>query len=183
MKALFSNTSNIRANLIIQAYSKWLTKQSKVIDIGTGHGVVANKIKTFFNVKLYACDIDNYTQFKVPFKKIKSNKLPYKDKEFEYAMLNDVLHHMPLLTQESIIIEAKRIAKKVLIFEVEPTLSGYLFDYIINKIHHWNMPIPLTFRKEKNWVKLFKIHNLKTKIKRISSPFYYPFRHIAILID
>jgi hypothetical protein len=90
---------------------------------------------------------------------------------------------MPLLTQESIIIEAKRIAKKVLIFEVEPTLSGYLFDYIINKIHHWNMPIPLTFRTEKNWVKLFKIHNLKTKIKRISSPFYYPFRHIAILID
>lgn len=171
-------TSSYRGKLIVQSYQNWLKKNDMVLDIGCGNGIITNLLKQSFEINITGCDIKNYLVYKISFIKITNGHLPYK-KVFDVALLNDVLHHIPEDGQEMLIRQALKVADRVLIFEVEPTIMGKVADIVLNKLHYGSLKTPLTFRNIDEWKKLFKKLSLKSKVVKVKKTFWYPFSHIA----
>lgn len=177
-------TSKYRGKLIIDAYRKWIKRGETVLDVGCGNGVVSNEIKNQFKLNLTGCDVMSYLTENIPFIKMKSeDKLPFRTKSFDIAMFNDVLHHTSFATQQKLLVEALRVADKVLIFEVKPTIVGIIADYLLNKVHNKNMNIPFTFRTVGGWQALFKSLGIKYGSLEVKRPLFYPFSHIVFYLQ
>lgn len=180
---LADHTSTFRASLIANIYQKWLSPGFNVLDIGCGNGVVSEFLANKFKLKLTGCDIVNYLEKKINFIKIPSkSSLPEVKTRYDAIMFNDVLHHTSYTTQEKLLEDAIKKGKKVLIFEVQPTLLGTISDWVINKIHFSSMNIPLTFRKTGEWQKIFVSLGCKYQTVKVRRPFLYPFNHVAFLL-
>ncbi len=180
MPYLADFTSKYRGRLIIDAYEKWIKSGERVLDVGCGNGVVSNQIKEYFHTKMTGCDVMNYLIRRLSFVKMDTpDKLPFPDKSFDIVMFNDVLHHTTNINQEKLLKEALRVSRKVLIFEVKPTLVGTISDYLINKIHNPNMDTPFTFRTPQKWQTLFKNLKARYQVDDIKRPALYPFSHMA----
>lgn len=181
---ILEKTSVYRFQLITKAYDGWIKKNEKVLDIGCGRGTITKLLINYYSLQLQACDVKNYLIYQdIAFKEINKNKLPKFKYKFDAALLNDVLHHISKDEQTNLIKEALRIADKVLIFEMKPTYSAKIFDLILNKLHYGDLNIPLSFRNLLEWKSLFKKLDIKSKTKEINKPFWYPFSHIAFILE
>ncbi len=177
-------TSSYRSKLIIRVFHRWLKDREKILDVGCGNGIVTKLLISQIGIKATGCDIRNYLIYDdIPFVRIKNNKLPFSKKKFDALLLIDVLHHLPFEKQENLIQESLRVANKVLIFEAKPTIAGKLADIILNKYHYGNLKTPLSFRDINNWKILFKKLSLKYRTATLDKPFWYPFSHIAFVIQ
>ncbi len=175
-------TTRYRTNLIIEAYRNWIKNEKKVLDIGCGNGVVSAYLQRQFSWNLTGCDIMKYTVNDIKFVHMEDkHTLPFKNNSFEIAMFNDMLHHMTYENQEKLIIEALRVANKVLIFDENPTLVGKLSDFLINQFHNSEMEFLFTFRTKENWEKLFKKLKVKSSFKKVHKALFYPFTHTAFM--
>jgi ubiquinone/menaquinone biosynthesis C-methylase UbiE len=177
-------TSVYRSRLIFTTYRKWLKKDQSIVDVGCGTGVILRELQKLTGFEsAIGCDIENYLIAGIMFKKMSSKKkLPFKSGQFDVAMLNDVLHHMPYENQGLILKDSLRVANEVVIFELKPTVIGKLSDYLINKIHNPRMNIPFTYRTVESWQKLFQKLGVKFKKRDVKTPLWYPFRHVAFRI-
>ena len=70
-------------------------KKSKILDIGTGSGVIASEIGKI-SKKAYSVDIVDERVIKnnFTFKKINNENLPFKDNEFDIVISNHVMAHV-----------------------------------------------------------------------------------------
>lgn len=175
-------TSTYRTRLIISVYKKWIKQNDNVLDVGCGTGVVTKILGESLPIKITGCDVKDYLLYNIPFIKIKNGRIPVKNKTYDVALLNDVLHHVNKANQEGVIKEAARVAKRVLIFEFEPTLVGKLTDVILNEFHYGDLNAPLSQRSIKEWGKLFKSLEFKYEAIKLKKPFWYPFAHIAFML-
>lgn len=182
MLKLTKLTSGFRTKLIISVYQKWIEPGDSILDVGCGTGIVTKMLGDYFSTSITGCDIKNYLIYKIPFLKINDNKIPVKDARFSIALLNDVLHHVPKQYQADVIKETTRVAKKVLIFEFEPTFIGKLADVILNKFHYGDLKAPLSVRSIDEWQNLFRKLSLKSQTIKLKKPFWYPFSHIAFMV-
>jgi len=175
-------TGGYRTKLMLSVYKKWIKQDKTIIDIGCGTGVVTKILGSYFSAQITGADIKSYLIYKIPFIKIVNNKIPVRNSSFDIGLLNDVLHHINKESQANIILEATRVAKKVLIFEFEPTFVGKLVDIILNKFHYGDLHAPLSQRTKNEWQRLFKNLGLRSKAVKLKKPFWYPFSHIAFMI-
>lgn len=175
-------TGNYRYKLMISIYKKWINTNDSILDVGCGTGVIIKFLMHDFSVNIVGCDIKNYLIYKIPFLEMKDNKIPTKDSTYDLALLNDVLHHVPKSQQMALLQEVMRVAKKILIFEAEPTVAGKIADIILNTYHYEDLKTPLSFRTMKEWKKIFTSLSLKSKTVKLKKPFWYPFSHIAFMI-
>lgn len=175
-------TGRYRTKQIISVFSNWIKPGEKILDIGCGTGIVAKILGDYFSTNITGCDIKNYLIYKIPFIKIKNNRIPVKKDDFDVALLNDVLHHVDKENQANIILEASRVAKKVLIFEFEPKIIGKVADIILNKLHYGDLNVPLSLRSINNWQQLFRDLGFKYKTVKLKKSFWYPFSHIAFMV-
>lgn len=84
-----------KASAIIGILKKYKNlKNSRVLDIGTGSGVIAHEIGKI-SKNVYAADVRDERVLKggYTFRKIKNGKLPFRDKEFDIAISNHVMAH------------------------------------------------------------------------------------------
>jgi len=176
-------TSTFRSRLIVDTYKFWLKPNQKILDVGCGTGVAAAELSNRLKLNIVGCDIDKYLIVKIPFRKMsREDKLPFRNKSFEVVMFNDVLHHTSYKNQSKLLKEALRVSKSVLLFELVPTTIGRIVDFVINKIHHFKMEIPFTYRRVEGWKKLFKNLGLKYQVVIVQRPFWYPFSHVAFVL-
>jgi ubiquinone/menaquinone biosynthesis C-methylase UbiE len=154
----------IRARRIARHYKPYLRDGASVLDIGCNDGKMAMEIGKILRVKLSLAGTD-VLKCKPPFefRQIKHQKLPFKDNEFDFSMLNDVLHHVPKASQAGLIQETLRVSRTALIFEVAKSKSGAIVDIITNKMHDRRVKVPLTIRDARGWTNLFKKMGLKYK--------------------
>ena len=70
-------------------------KESKILDIGTGSGIIAHEIGKI-SKKVYSVDIvdERVVKNNFVFKKIKDEKLPFKNNEFDIIISNHVMAHV-----------------------------------------------------------------------------------------
>ncbi len=70
-------------------------KNSKVLDIGTGAGVIAHEIGKISKI-VYSVDIRDERILKnnFTFRRTRNEKLPFKDKEFDIVISNHVMAHV-----------------------------------------------------------------------------------------
>lgn len=177
-------TGSYRGKLVIKAYSQWLKKGDKVLDIGCGTGIITKLLMDHLGIKITACDVKNYLIYQdIPFVKIRDGAFSSITERFDAALLNDVLHHIPKEGQEQLIRQAVKVADKVLIFEAKPSIWGKVADIVLNKFHYGSLNAPLTFRDVEDWQKLFGKMSLKSKVVKLKKPFWYPFSHIAFLLE
>ena len=113
----------------------------------------------------------------MPFKIFQGKKLPFKDKEFDVATLNDVLHHIGDL---GIINEAQRVAEKVLIFEMEPNFFIKVIDLILNAARHRDFNIAPNIKTAEEWKKILPWADYK-KCRRPC--WWYPFDNFTFLLQ
>lgn len=183
MGRLVEFTTGIRSQLVIDAYSGWLKKSDKVLDVGCGDGILSEILQTTFSLTLTACDVENYLKKDISFVQMENaSLLPFPKKSFDVVMFNDALHHTTFPNQEKLLKEAFRVSNKVLIFEDEPTLLGSVADWSINKFHNVNMPVTLAFRPHSQWMELFTTLSIEYRFRKIRKPFLYPFLHEAFLL-
>lgn len=175
-------TGGYRTKLMLTVYRKWIKQGETILDVGCGTGIVTKILGDYFSDKITGCDVKNYLTCKIPFIKIKDNKIPVKDKSYDIALLNDVLHHVNKEYQIDVLKETARVAKRVLIFEFEPTTIGKLTDVILNKFHYGDLNTPLSVRTINDWQNLFKSLGFNSTAVKLKKSFWYPFSHIAFMV-
>ncbi|PIZ54147.1 hypothetical protein COY28_02835, partial [Candidatus Woesearchaeota archaeon CG_4_10_14_0_2_um_filter_57_5] len=136
-----------RSRLIIKAITPYITKEAKVLDIGCGNGVVSHELAKHFGCALTGTDPQSYLTTSIPFiKMLRDDQLPFEDGAFDVGMFIDTLHHASNEMQVKIILDALRVCKKLLIFEVKPSLLASVSDIILNRLNYAGTPVPCTFR-------------------------------------
>jgi 2-polyprenyl-3-methyl-5-hydroxy-6-metoxy-1,4-benzoquinol methylase len=79
-------------------------RKGKLLDIGCGGGMLTEALQEYYpNVKIYGCDISSTAikyakergSGKIEYRKIRNNKLPYKDNYFDACTVFDVMEHVP----------------------------------------------------------------------------------------
>lgn len=169
--------------MIVKAYRKWIDRECSALDVGCGSGLVVMQIAKKFKLDVVGCDLKNYLLVELPFVWVeKEDRLPFDSLSFDIVMFNDTLHHISKVNQMRLLKEAFRVGRKVLIFEVEPTISAYIFDWLVNRLHRYPIKMPFTFRTSGQWLNLFKRLKVRAESAEVATPFYYPFKHQAFCL-
>jgi ubiquinone/menaquinone biosynthesis C-methylase UbiE len=155
-------------------YCKGFLK-GKVLDIGSGRGYIAKELQTKNNVKVTCLDVNNRGQTNLKVTVYNGEEIPFKENQFDTALIAYVLHHCeePI----KVLKEAVRVCKgNIIIFEdTKPSPITNTMDFLSNKLR--GVETPFKFRKEKEWIGIFKKLNLKIiKIKHnVEREWFYPF--------
>jgi len=172
----------LRSKLIIKAYESWISSSDRVLDVGCGNAVVAGEISKHFNCQVIGTDISDSRKSETLFSLMKDKDLlPFGDNEFDICMFNDVLHHT--VCPERLLQEGLRVARKVLIFEMEPTIIARLADMMVNKIHYPRERMQLNIKSLQDWISCLKDLYFNFEYRKIKKPlFMYPFNNFAFSI-
>lgn len=175
--------TDVRIKQTEKFFRKYLNKNVRALDIGSGNGYFSQHLAKEYGCKMYCSDIIDYMENDLPFYLIKNDKIPFKKNTFDIAIMNGVLQHMPYKTQAVMIKEALRVARKLLIVEMNRTPIALIIDAIFARIQSINMPMTYTFRKRMGWISLFdKMGLLFTEVK-LKKSWYFPLDHLLFVIS
>jgi len=138
--------------------SNFIEHGSSVINIGAGDCFISEFIAEKTNARFANIDVVNTNLTNQKLIIYGGGKIPFGNKEFDYALLLHVLHHA-LGNQEGIIKEAARVANKIIIFEDK---YQSLLDLFFLKILHLYLNITqkwkgkVKFRKPEEWKRFFE---------------------------
>lgn len=169
-----------RAKTKNKLFGKFIPKNSKIIDIGTGSGQYSLMLKNAGHT-ITSVDIKDRTntKFITPIL-YDGKKLPFEDNSFDVSLLITVLHHCP--DPDIVFKEALRVSKKRIVI-LEDVYSNHLMKYLT-----WGMDRlvnleffghPHTNKSEEEWENLFEangltiIHKQKLKVLFIFSQVLY----------
>lgn len=171
-----------RSRIIIDTYRDWISEFDKVLDIGCGNAVVTEELRRHFGCIITGVDILDYRKRDIPFTLLTNRYLlPFEDSEFNVSMLNDSLHHCK--DWQPLFREAIRVSRRVLIFEMEPTLTAKAFDRLINIVHNPGMEAAVSLRTLEEWKRYFRKDNLDFEYRKAKKPIWlYPVKHFAFNI-
>jgi len=177
------STTVYRSRIVIDAYRDWVSKTDRVLDIGCGTAIVIDELRRYFKCQVVGTDLLDYRKREVPFKLMENeNRLPFRDGEFDLAIFNDVLHHCS--RQDDMLREASRVAKRVLIFEMKPTLVAKILDIFINQFYNRKMNIPLNLKSFDGWLEYFSRLGFSVESRHIPKPnLLYPFTHFSFRLQ
>ena len=173
---LFKSFYGMAAKRMCQDCENFIQKDSKILDLGCGSGIVGKAFQDFFKAKIIGVDIRDFRVENIPFQIFDGKKLPFSDNSFDIVLINYVLHHSG--NPVALLKEAKRMTKgKIIVFE--DLFEGFL-SKLICKIHgitfdrffgnptktSFNTELPkeakvkmrtkFSFASEKGWEKIFK---------------------------
>lgn len=164
---IFSKIYEIAAEKMCLACEDFIKRGSKILDLGCGSGIVGNKFKNFFQAEVIGVDIIDKRILPLLFEIIDGEHLPFPDKYFDVVLINYVLHHTK--DPRILLMEAKRVGKRIIIFEDLP--EGFLSKFIC-KLHgisygkFFNDQGFKSFNTEENWKKIFTDLNLNIIFKK-----------------
>lgn len=155
----------------------FIEESSKILDLGCGSGLAGKEFQKLFKADLIGIDIVDIRVEKIPFQIFDGLNIPFPDNHFDYILISYVLHHAkdPIL----LLREAKRVVKKRIII-YEDLLGGWLSE-LICRIHGSTFSYlfqgkkgSISFKKEKEWEKVFEDLKLKIIFEKKISPVLIP---------
>ena len=148
----------------------------KILSVGCGEGRVERMLQEQ-GVEVTGVEVTMYKEQQIPVRLYDGKRLPFKDKSFDTVIFVYVLHHTNDI--ESLLKEAARVSSNVLILDhtySNPVARAalMLYDYLVNI--PYNMPIPLNFLRVREWLSLFKKHDLRVVETSVPCPVNVFFR-------
>jgi ubiquinone/menaquinone biosynthesis C-methylase UbiE len=137
----------------------FIKEGSKILDLGCGSGICAKYFQDFFKAKVIGIDIRDNRLVPIPFQIFDGKNLPFENDSFDVVLINYVLHHCQ--SPEELLKEAKRVGKRIIVFEDLP--EGFLAE-LRCKIHQIIFPGSkkiFNFKKKEEWEKIFEKLDLK----------------------
>ena len=157
-----------RSRFVIQAYEGWIKKGSKVIDIGLGDGIIADEVRKHFKCDSSGTDIIDSRKRKLP---LVLGTAHIADQSYDIATMTEMLHHCK--NWREVLKEAKRVARKVLIFECDPSFYAH-YACIAANVVHYGTPNWRKFKTIEEWG--FDV----AETRRIETPWWYPFKYYSV---
>ncbi len=151
-------------NVVLDLKKYWKLKpSSSVLDVGCAKGFFLFDLKKKVpNIKIKGIDISKYA-IKNSKKEVSNSlvvgsadKLPFKDKEFDYVISVNTVHNLPINKCKKAIKEIIRVSKKKSFI----TVDAYRNNKEKRRMYAWNLTAK-TILSTKNWKKLFKEVNYK----------------------
>ena len=164
---VFSKVYQGAAQKMCRDCQDFIEKSSKILDLGCGSGIVAKAFKDFFQAEVMGVDIEDKRIVNIPFQMIDGKNLPFSKNSFDTVLLSYVLHHSQDPT--TLLNEAKRVSKKIIIYEDLP--EGFSSKLICN-IHRISFAKffrnlnSASFKSEKEWEKIFRELGLNIIFKK-----------------
>ena len=139
----------------------FIEKGSKILDLGCGSGIATKGFGDSFEAKIVGVDVRDNRIIDIPFIKIiDGENLPFDDNSFDVTLINYVLHHCS--NPERLLKEAKRVSRKIIIFE---DLPEGIISKLICKLHQITFfggeRRKFHFKTKKEWEDLFNKLGLK----------------------
>ncbi|HVF83661.1 MAG TPA: class I SAM-dependent methyltransferase [Sphingomicrobium sp.] len=116
-----------QATMLDSMSSIWTGPHSRLLDIGGGTGVIAEAISRLFSVReVHSVDVvDRFCRgLSVTTSQFDGTTLPFEDKSFDAATLNNVMHHVPLAVRTSLLRDVRRVVKGPLYIKDHERRSG-----------------------------------------------------------
>ena len=171
---------DLKWNLMVKHYKKFINPKSRILDVGAGELYISKLMQDSFDGKVIGVDIMDYGTDFVEHYTINDNKLQFPDKSFDVVTFNDVLHHIDVEGQKQILKEAQRVGKKIIIFEDAKNIMSYILDILTNRL---SMPKALSHKNVKEWIDFAQSLGFQITYHKVDRPFYYPLKHYIFTID
>jgi ubiquinone/menaquinone biosynthesis C-methylase UbiE len=160
---------------LVELFRPHITGVDSVLDIGTGSSIPIHVFAEIFpDIKFMTIDVVDIRQRKkLPFVIYDGINIPFDNLEFEVSLLNETLHHCE--DPESVLIEAKRVAKSVYVIKHFPNHDTTVQELVETEIYallnfDMNCPFYNPFT-ESSLYKLFEKSGLMVQ-DRIEIPYY-----------
>ena len=183
---IFSKIYERAARKMCSDCKNFIPKGSRILDLGSGSGIVAKNLANFFESLLTAVDIKDRRVVNIPFKIIDGKNLPFRDNEFDICFISYVLHHVK--DPEPLLKEARRVTKdKIIIYE--DLSEGKISDFIC-KIH--GKSFNYFFQKNdengnfltgRQWEETFKKSGLKLVSEKRTSHIFNPVKKKMFVLE
>ena len=159
---LFAKLYQRAARKMCRQCQGFIKNGAKILDLGCGSAIAGKEFQDFFKAELWGVDIIDKRVVDIPFQIINGKNLPFSDNFFDVVLISYVLHHSqdPI----SLLKEAKRVSKKIIIFE---DLPEGLFSRMTCQIHQisfdkfFKNPNKTSFKTKKEWERIFEELGLK----------------------
>jgi ubiquinone/menaquinone biosynthesis C-methylase UbiE len=104
---------------MVAAFDPWLPPGGAVLDVGTGTGHVAERIRAIGST-VVGCDVVDLRMCGIPFVLCDGGALPFCEGSFDAVLLITVLHHVPAARHGALLAEALRVLRvggRLVVFE------------------------------------------------------------------
>ena len=134
-----------------------ILESERIIDIGSGSGMIAKVISERIPVDFILVDVIDWNITDFPLVLFDGEHIPFPGNAFDVALLIDVLHHSE--KEKQLLKEALRVAKKVII--VEEVHHHPKMDLLANISDNlqwflYGMPLGIHHRNKKQWVEFLR---------------------------
>ncbi len=156
---------NSRAKSISYLCKGLIPMGSRILDVGSGPGVVAYQISKDYQANVQCVDIKNRHRTELPFQVYDGQHLPYKNGEFDIVLLIFTLHHCQ--NPNKVLSEAKRVCRwRIIVFEDRYKTHFQLvflmiMDFLLNFLS--GTSTPFKFKTVKDWLKTFQKQGLSIR--------------------
>ena len=160
---------------LVELFKPHIEGTNSVLDVGTGTSIPIHIFADVFpKVRYNTVDVvDIRKRKKLPFVIYDGKNLPFGNLEFDVSILNETLHHCE--DPESVLIEARRVAKSVYVIEHFPNPNTNIEELAKTEIYAFiNFDINCKIYKpftEHSLSLLFKKAGLKV-LNKIEIPYY-----------
>ena len=130
---------------------------AKVLDIGAGNGLIAEIIAEEKVADVVLIDVMDWNLSRFPLKLYDGTHVPFQDKEFDVALLCDVIHHAE--DEKTLVEEAMRVARQVVVVEEAHEHTGMsLFANLADNLQYilYGMPVGVHSRNEEQWLQFLQ---------------------------
>lgn len=184
----------------LAAMGPYVTRGEKVLDFGAGRGDFMKVVGDRLGVEVIGIDIIDYRDEGIEVLLFDGQTIPLPDKSVDVAMAAFVLHHTT--DQAAALAEMKRVARRrIVIFEdAFFTPWQYLFvvwnDFYANilmgslramkalgKLEIVSMPMPLTFRRVRDWERFFAQQGLAVASTQVRHGAVKPMSKSTFVLD
>lgn len=157
LKRKLLNMYEDRAKQIISRIKPFLYKKDRILDIGSGTGMIAKTIKREVGADVTLLDVAyNEICDLYPVIIYDGNKLPFKDNRFDKSLLIAVLHHAS--DYSKVLDEAIRVTKgEIIIMEdIFTDLPGRIITFLGDCLVNWEIHSLHRNHTSREWLSIFK---------------------------
>lgn len=150
-----------RAGRIARLLRDHLDPGERVLDLGCGSLVVAEQLESHARVTVIGLDRLAFPRRPLPLVVYGGGTVPFADRSFDTVVLAFVLHHCEDGGRTALA-EARRVARRrILVLEdaYDHAVERWIIrrvDRLLNRIENPSISVPLRFRPQPGWQRLFE---------------------------